>query len=166
MTRLNSTVTNPNPMAFVCDYGVSETAEEIQKEAAELKDHFYRSVTFGERFFGILEGLFLARSEYSLDNWDGYGAKAIDDESFGNAIRLALSLPPSIPLPETYVDPDGELIFEWYEGKRRVFSLNIGRRNRLSYAGLYGFNKTYGEEYFYDYLPEVIKHNISRLYSE
>lgn len=166
MIQLICSIENANPIAFYENFGVSDSATEIQREAIEVKNHFARSVTYGEHLSKMLECLFQVKNEYSVDNWDGYDAKAIDNDSCQNAIRFALSLTPNIPIPEIYVDPDGEVTFEWYEGKRKVFSVSVGGKNKLSYAGLHGFSKTYGVEYFYNDMPEIILNNIKRLYSE
>jgi hypothetical protein len=166
MIQLIFNTETENPIAFSENVGVSDIATEIQREAVEVKNHFARSITFGEHLSRMLEGLFQVKNECSIDNWDGYDAKAIDNESFQNAIRFALSLTPNIPIPEIYVDPDGEVTFEWYEDKRKVFSVSVGSKNKLSYAGLYGFSKAYGVEYFYYDTPKIILNNIYRLYTE
>jgi len=166
MSKLSCDIRNRNPIAFNKNWGVSESANALQRESYELQTDFARSITYGEHLAKILEGLFKAKYECSVENWDGYNAKAINNNSFQNAIRFALSLPSNIPNPEIYVDPDGEVIFEWYEGRRQVFSISVGGKNELAYAGLYGASKTYGVEPFYDDIPERLLDNINRLYSE
>lgn len=146
--------------------GVSESARIIQIESYKVGTSLAQTITFGEHLLRLIEGLLQAESMYSEDNWDGYEAKGINRESRQNAFNFALSLPSTIPTPEIYVDPDGEVAFEWYEDKRKVFSISFGSKNKISYAGTYGFNKTYGVEYFCDDMPEVILRNINRLYSE
>ena len=131
-----SAVFSPDP------WGVSDSANALQRQSEELQRHFAQSITFGEHLCETLENLLKAKEEYSVDNWDGYGARAIDELSYQKAVRFALSLPSSIPTPEVHVDPDGEVTFEWYEGPRRVFSVSIGSNYELSYAGLFGANKT------------------------
>jgi len=143
---------------------MSESANAVQNQFRKLQTDFAWTITFGEHLTKILENLLEVKAEHSVDNWDGYGAKAIDDESYKNAFNFALSLPTNLPIPEIYVEPDGEVAFEWYEGKRKVFSISIGSKNHLVYAGLFGASKTYGVEYFYDDVPEIILSNIHRLY--
>ena len=151
-------------LVFPQNWGVSESANEIQRETEELQRNFSRSVTFGEHLSEMVERLFEARQEHAVDNWDGYGAKAIDEQSYQNAIRFILSLSPDIPAPEIGVEPDGEVVFEWYGGKRKVFSISMGSRNELTYAGLYGISKTYGVEHFYGSIPNTFLDNISRVF--
>ena len=155
---------NTNPIVFPQNWGVSESAKEIQRETEELQRGFSRSITFGEHLSKMLENLFQARQEHAINNWDGYGAEAIDEQSYQNAIRFVLSLSPDIPAPEISVEPDGEVVFEWYGGKRKVFSISIGSRNELTYAGLYGINKTYGVEHFYGNITNTLLDNIGRVF--
>jgi hypothetical protein len=164
MSKLSYAIRNRNPITFNKNWGVSESANEIQRETEELQKDFSRSITFGEHLSKMLENLFQAKQEHSIDNWDGYGAKAIDEQSYENAIRFVLSLAPDIPTPEIAVEPDGEVVFEWYGGKRKVFSISMGSRNELTYAGLYGISKTYGVEYFYGNIPDTLLDNISRVF--
>jgi len=165
MSKL-STMLYTNPTAFNKNVGVSDSASEIWRDTENIRNYFAGSITFGEHLAKVLEGLLKAREEHSVDNWDGYGAKAINIGSYNYALSFSLSLPPSFPVPEIYVNPDGYVTFEWYEGKRKVFSISIGNRNELAYAGLYGGSKIYGVEYMYEEIPENIIRNISRLYSE
>lgn len=157
-------VPNRNPIVFSQSSGMSKSANAVLDLSYELQTDFARDITFGDYYAKMLENLLEVKAEHSVDNWDGYDAKAINDDSYKNAWQFALSLPPNLPTPEIYVEPDGEVVFEWYEDKRKVFSISIGPKNRFSYAGLYGANNTYGVEYFYDDVPDVILNNIYRLY--
>jgi hypothetical protein len=161
-----STISLTNTATLGRNLGVSESARIIQIEAYKVGTSLAQTITFGEQLLRLVEGLLQAESMYSEDNWDGYEAKGINGESRQNAFNFALSLPPKVPIPEIYVDPDGEVAFEWYEDKRKVFSISFGSKNKISYAGTYGSNKTYGVEYFCDDIPDVILRNIKRLYSE
>ena len=165
MSKL-STVLEINPIAFNKNVGVSDSASEIWRDTENIRNYFAGSVTFGEHLAKVLENLLKAKEEHSADNWDGYNAKAISNESYNNAFNFALSLPSNVPIPEVYVDTDGEVTFEWYKGRRQVFSISLGSNNELAYAGLYGASKTYGVEPFYDDMPERLLDNINRLYSE
>ncbi len=161
-----STVRETNPAAFNQNVGVSDSASEIREDTKNIRLYLAESITFGEHIAKVMEGLIREKEEHSIDNWDGYGAKAINIDSYGYALNFALSLPSSIPVPEIYVNPDGYVTFEWYEAKRKVFTVIVGNRNELAYAGLYGGSRTYGVEYMYEEIPENIIGNINRLYSE
>jgi len=164
MNTSGCTAIKRNPIFFLQSSGMSESANAVLDLFDELQPDFDRTITFGEPSAKIIENLLEVKSEHSVDNWDGYDAKAINDNSYKNAWQFALSLPPNLPIPEIYIEPDGEVVFEWYEDKRKVFSISIGSENKLAYAGLFGVNKTYGVEYFYDDVPDVILNNIYRLY--
>lgn len=165
MTAYICEVSRENPVVYEGSWGVSEDAEKLRAESDEVKQSFARTISFGERLSQILEALLEARQEYSKDNWDGYGARAISEASFENALRVALSLPTDIPVPEVDVVPSGQVAFIWSQGKRQVFSMIIGNGKELSYAGLFGVTKTYGIEYFGDGIPNTILDNINRVYS-
>ena len=164
MNVLVRDMSKTNPLVFPQNSGVSESANEIRSETEELQKNFSRSITFGEHLSEMIERLFEARQEHAIDNWDSYGAKAIDEQSYQNAIRFILSFTPDVPAPEIGVEPDGEVVFEWYGGKRKVFSISMGSRNELTYAGLYGISKTYGVEHFYGNIPDTLLDNISRVF--
>ncbi len=164
MNILVRDMSKTNPFVFPQNWGVSESATEIQRETEELQRNFSRSITFGEHLSEMLERLIETKQEHAVDNWDGYGAKAIDEQAYQNGIRFILSLTSDIPAPDIGVEPDGEVVFEWYGGKRKVFSISIGNRNELTYAGLYGINTTYGVEHFYGSLPDTLLDNINRVF--
>ncbi len=152
-----------NPVVFHRNLGVSWYAGKIREEADKIRQSFARTISFGDKLSQILEELLLARHEYSKDNWDGYGAKRIDEQSFENALRFVLSLPLGIPSPEIDVVPNGQVMFTWSKGKRQLFSVIVGSMNELSYAGLYGVTKRYGVEYFTDGISDTILDNINKV---
>jgi len=104
--------------------------------------------------------------EASVDNWDGYGAKAVAPETYERA-RLFLNLiPTTAPPAEVSAEPDGEISFEWRRGPWRLFSVSVGPTSRLTYAGLFGRRRAHGTEFFVNELPEVITRNLRRLLGE
>ncbi len=105
-----------------------------------------------------------ARWEAGRDNWDGYGARAVDEGAYRKALAFLRLLPVSLPGPDAAVDPDGEISFTWQRGPKKLFSVSVGPSNTLSYAGLLGQVSTYGTEYFVDELPPSILVNLARLY--
>lgn len=165
MSKL-STLPNKIPITFNENFGMSKSASEIWRDTENIRSHFAGSITYGEHLAKMQENLLKAKEEHSADNWDGYNAKAISNDSYNNAFKFASSLPSNVPIPEIYVDTDGEVTFEWYAGRRQVFSISVGSKSELSYAGLYGASKTYGVEPFYGNMPERLLDDINRLYSE
>ncbi|MCX5999394.1 MAG: hypothetical protein NTU41_07330 [Chloroflexi bacterium] len=149
-------------MNFPSNLGVSEGAEAIQSQFRDVQDGFAQSVTIGGHYQETLESLAEAFRSCAADDWDGYGAKAIDPLSCRKAIDFSRLLPMSVPVPEISIDTDGEVRFEWYRGPRRVFSVAVGSGGELAYAGLFGASTTHGTEHFDDELPDAVLDNIYR----
>ena len=145
------------------EQGVSDDA----KKLIELFDDalaFAHSVSLGERFRKAVSALREAFEEASSRGWDGYGGRAADPFSYIHALSYLRALPSTVPLPEAAVDPDGEIEFEWYRGPRWLFTVSVGRTGALSYAGLFGRNKTHGVEQLVEGLPEAVVQNLRRLF--
>lgn len=152
-----------NPFFIPSDRGVSDDAQAHKLFIKEMLEDCSQSVIFSanER----LQALYDLRGECASENWDGYGAQPVDSNSFNEAERFIRALPTTVSEPEVAVDPDGEIALEWYIEPRKVFSVSIGKRNEITYAGLYGPNKTYGREYFDDEIPKAVFDNLDRLFS-
>src|SRR4030042_6147898 len=157
---------NTSFLAFPCNFGVSPSAGLLERLAKELLDIFDQSITMGQHYKETLKIIDKAIKEHSIDNWDGYGAQAVDTVSCANALWFSRLLPMQVPVPEIYIDPDGEVTFEWYIAPRKVFSVTVRGNKELAYAGLFGANKTHGTESLYDEVPETILEAISRVLSE
>jgi hypothetical protein len=165
MTITCPAVLNSSFLAFPSNFGVSDGAGTVERQARELQHVFDQSITIGKHYKETLKSLAKANEECSVDDWDGYGAKAIDRVSFVNAISFARMLPMHVPVPEIYIDPDGEVTFEWYLGPRRAFNITVTANDKLAFAGIFGVNKIHGVEYLGDELPETILDSISRIFS-
>lgn len=163
MTAACIPIQHANPFFRPRDRGVSDDAKNLSSIVEELLEDCSPSVIIGGR--EVLQELFELWEECSVENWDGYGAQPIDPDSFYEAERFVLSLPTLVPKPEIHADPDGEVSFEWYIEPRKVFSVSIGRRNEVTFAGLFGTNKSNGREYFGDEIPKAIMDNLDRLFA-
>ena len=157
---------NSSFLVFPRNLGVSPGAEVIERQARELQDISDESVTIGGHLREIIKRLHVAARESRVDNWDSYGAKAVDPRSLFRAIRFAHLLNINVPIPDIYVDPDGEIVFEWYLDPRRVFNVTARKNGELAYAGLFGVNKACGVVQIDDELPETILDNVFRVFSE
>ncbi len=112
-----------------------------------------------------LESLDKVYAETQDKDWDGYGAEPVSHKAFIEAQKLLRMIPPSFPMPEVLVEPDGEIGFEWYRDKDHVFVISLGGENTITYAGLFGRNnKTHGTESFTDKLPQSVLENIRRVF--
>jgi len=157
---------NASPLAFPQNTGVSGTAYALADYVKEIEETLLaRTMTIGRHYWETRRSLAHALESLAADNWDGYGAKPVDADSCLKAIQFSRLLPMDIPVPETEVDTDGEVRFEWYRSPRQVLSVAVGGDGRLAYAGLFGASRIHGTEYFSDQLPNTILDSIRRVYS-
>ncbi len=103
--------------------------------------------------------------EACSDNWDGYGATPVSQETYRNALTFLEVLLTTVPPPDIAADPDGEISFEWHLTPQLVFSISVGPSKTLNYAGLFKGNRTYGVESFTEGLPAAVAFNLERLLS-
>ena len=145
--------------------GVSDDAGITEKQVMDIQKKFAQSVALGSHYWETLTTLADASAGFAVDNWDGYGAKPINRISCSKALQFSKLLPMIVPNPDISIDTDGEVVYEWYRGPRRVFSVAVRSDGQLAYAGLFGANKAYGVEYLGDELPNAILDNIRRVYA-
>ena len=113
----------------------------------------------------IIQHIYELYKECSEDNWDGYDAKRISVGTYLEAIKLAELIPSELPLPEVVPEPNGDIAFEWYRGKRFLFVLSVEGNNIINYAGLFGSaTRIYGSEYVTDELPASVLERIQHLF--
>ncbi len=145
--------------------GYSESAEFVRCKKMESmyelqKPEFYFSV-----FKQVLPELEDIAAETRQIGWDGYDAQAVQGGTITYAYAFLESIPNMIPPPSIGAEPDGQLTFEWHKSSRRTLSISISPTGELHYAALFGSNKTYGTEIFYDEMPKNILELIDRVYS-
>lgn len=100
-----------------------------------------------------------------VDNWDGDGATSIPLAAYMHALQLLSNLPIDLPLPSTHPDSDGHLELEWYHAGK-TFSILIGARPLLFWAGYYSHNKRRsGREPFEGILPMDLTFEIKKVYA-
>ena len=152
-----------NAIHFPANRGFSDSASLVQDETDALQQSLARSISFGGHSSYIFEMLFKVKREYTPE----YSENApINDSAFNGALGLAMCLPDDIATPDIYVTPSGDVMFEWFENTRRVFSIMVGSNNKLSYAGLFGSDKFHGNSYLDDgYIPNQVIENIYRVYN-
>ena len=142
--------------------GVSPDHQRLRNMLQETFQRLLDTVTLGKPVQDTYKQLYEVLKECSSRDWDGYGAEAVNFESYENAKRFVQGIPFGIRMPEVSAEPDGEITFEWYSAPTRVFSVSIGANNELNYAGLFGAGRAYGTEIFHDEIPEVILSHINR----
>lgn len=71
------------------------------------------------------------------ENWDSYGAKAIDPAAVANATRIAreLAMIEGVARPVVGGTPDGEVVFEWDTGEWSL-DLTVDPSDQFHYAYL------------------------------
>jgi hypothetical protein len=143
--------------------GSSKASRNIQTKIEETVVYFRKSVTrnHAEDAINSLKKIF---SECSEDGWDGYDAKTISQVTFDEAYKFLNSLPSWLSMPEIVPEPNGDIGFEWYFGKDKVFIVSVEGLGQLSYAGILGLGvKAHGAEIFDGTIPKSIIENVSRI---
>ena len=143
--------------------GFSEDSEFLRERFAEALDareiSRYWSATLDE----ALENLAELKQECAKPAWDGYDAQPVNEKTLEQLVTFLQALPENVPVPDLVPEPDGEVAVEWQNGARRVFSVSIGPRERLSYAGLLGANRWHGVDQFFGNVPSEIIRGIARV---
>ncbi len=155
-----------DPFVLRDDAGLSEDARQLKDRLESISNDMRKTVSFGEPLRNVYLAIQEILEEGSTDNWDSYGAKAVTQQTYDQALRFLRALSPAVPMPEISLEPDGEFAFDWFRAPGWVFSVSIGGTGDLTYAGVFGKNKTHGTEVFQDEIPKVIMDNLSRLYAE
>lgn len=143
---------------------LSDEAELVRELIRDIVK-FSGSMAVGEPKRVAQEFLDAAYKTACVDNWDGAGSLKVDPSTYKYACQFILLLPHNVLLPDITVDTDGEILFEWDQGPRQVFSVSIGRDGTLTYAGLFGYTKDHGTKHFQEALPSVISDCLARFSS-
>lgn len=143
--------------------GYSASAAFIRER---LKDSYVQLQT-PEFYFSVLKKVLPELNEVQdmtrEKGWDGYGADAVQAETFARAYAFLEVLPNNVAAPTVGAEPDGHITFEWYRSQNRVLSVSVSPEGNLYYAALIGPNKTYGAEVFFGETPKVILDLIRRI---
>lgn len=148
--------------------GVSHDANYLRNSIDSIDESDEITSLYLERKFKFLEALVGAVLIALDDDWDGYGAERVIPEAIKTARQLGEALhvlPSDVPPPEIAVEPDGEIAFNWQSAADQMFSVSVGTRGRLSYAGLFGGEDVYGSTFFVDVLPTNILLAIKKVYA-
>jgi hypothetical protein len=107
-----------------------------------------------------------AAIESGCENWDGYGARPLQQPAILNAVRLLKRIPSTSPVEDVYVDADGDVLLEWRSSSRSSFTVAVNGRGELHFAGVFGRNRVRGREIFLgENLPEAVRAGIRRVFS-
>jgi hypothetical protein len=144
------------------DRALSNEAQ-VLREFAEAASEFSGSVTMGESRRTQQEALATVYQAAQVDDWDGEGSRRVEPSTYMYARQLLRLFPSSVALPDIAIDIDGEILFEWDYGRRRIFAISIGRDGTLTFAGLFGHTKIHGIDHFREELPLTILDCLGRL---
>src|SRR6202044_2591287 len=126
----------------------SREADTVREACSKLISNAESSHSlFGVKASMISEILALV-DECEEDNWDGEGAKAIDDCVAGQAVSLIRALPNGTPMPEVASETDGRISLDWILTRHSFFSVSVGRSDRLPYAWVDGGESGHGVSRF------------------
>jgi hypothetical protein len=151
--------TSSSPTAGSTAGRVMRALEDVERHAAEAATDWEPVL-----FCAIRE----IANEYSVAGWDGHAAVAISAQVRARALAFALvlraRLPAGTPAPELIPEPDGELSISWETAPGLVFSVSVGRSDRLHYSGLFARGvEQHGVEHLGLLVPSTILDAIQRL---
>lgn len=126
------------------DSGFSPEAQIVGNVAATIIDYFEQSQALFGKKAGAISLLRALAKECSRENWDGYGATAIDPQAILIAEDFIRALPRRIPLPEFAPEPDGSVSLDWIRSQNHLFSISVNNTGRLAFAWIDGSDKGHG----------------------
>ena len=136
--------------------GSSDTAEYIDKQREEGRNILQKSFYLGIGLGDLINELYKVTEECDSIGWDGSDSVPIGEKTFLNAYHFIKALPFGIETPTISAEPDGHIVFEWYQSTTRLLSISISPDGLLHYAALLGPRKHFGTEPFLDYIPKSI----------
>ncbi len=156
--RLTRTAVGFNPL----DRAVSPDARVLRRVSqAAAGDN--NSITIAHQRDEVVRALLLALGEAVEENWDGYGAAAVNPRAVSLALRFLSMLPPEISMPEIAVDSYGDIALDWDYAPRRITSVRISADGTLYYASLLGHSTMHGSEVFSEMIPRSVMGAIKRV---
>lgn len=117
---------------------ISAEADSAKRAVAELLESKERSQSLFGKKAALIADLNRMATEYADEDWDGYGAAALDPLSVRNAEEFIRALPDNLPMPEASPEPDGSISLDWIRSHNQMFSVSVSTGNRLAYAWLDG----------------------------
>lgn len=106
----------------------------------------------------------VCKTEYSQENWDGYGARPISELALKDAERFIRMLPEFADLPDMSPMPEGDIALEWYGGNKKVLYITFNGDSTIEYIGEFGEeDKVAGRETFTESIPDSVLHYIKRI---
>lgn len=144
--------------------GFSEDSKSLMATLKKQIRQLCEPLTIGSSLEDTITALSEVYKECSVADWDGYGAYPLSKDSLFEAYKFIELIPSSLPMPQVIAEPSGEIGLEWHKDRGLSFAISFSGKNMISYAGIFGSNKTHGTEYFGDTIPSIIIENLRRLF--
>ena len=141
---------------------ISDEALTISRLVHDASD-FEGSLKIGVARLSAGRALAQVVATASSPGWDDADALPVDPNTFTYATEFLRILPNETPIPEVSAHCDGEILFQWDFGPRRVLTVSVARDGTLNFAALYGHTKTYGTEHLREVLPTPIQDSLIRI---
>lgn len=137
----------------------ASSQDSVRDILVETSQHFERSATRLKRK-DIIDSIIAA-----LDTSRHVeGEVPVSEATRREAIGFVGKLPPTLPIPEIVVEPDGDVALEWFVRNYFSFLVGFSGKGVLTYSGLFGRGrKTYGTEFISEGIPSSIVENIRRV---
>jgi len=133
-------------------------SDEVLKE---YKLYRTKAIIFGNNAYSSLIEVY---NECSKENWDGYNAISVTEDTFYEAQKILDLLPSYFGMPDIFAEPSGAIAFEWRNGEKNIFVMSVDEKHAIYYAGIFGESKVHGTEYFEESLPMNIIENLRRVF--
>ena len=127
---------------------ISVEAQAISRETVAVIHAIEHSHALFGKKADVISQLNAIAHECSEEGWDGNEANPVDEIARCFAECFIRVLPEDIPLPECAPEPDGSISLDWIRSRTCLFSVSIGRSQRLACAWLDGSNKGHAVEHF------------------
>lgn len=121
---------------FETTAGNSAESTALRNRLKEARNALHRAASSMQSLALLSLEAVLAQS--AVPGWDGYEAEAVSEAAAARTRRFLEALPTWLAAPSIVPEPDGEIAIEWDFGPRHIFSISIGARGELHFAGLLG----------------------------
>jgi hypothetical protein len=126
------------PTIYNGSVGFSTDSNNLAKKLEKEIRNRWEDVSIGYPVEETKETVIRLFVESSQPDWDGYGALPVTTGALAEVLKLIELLPRlSVPMPEVSAHPNGEIGLEWRTGRRMVFIVSVGGKQKINYAALW-----------------------------
>lgn len=73
-------------------------------------------------------------NECSGENWDGFGANPVKNETYKEARNFISLIPLKYMSPKIIPEPNGDIAFEWFVDSNNVLVISFEGKNTITYV--------------------------------